>query len=171
MVAYQEENKHTPHRAQLRDSSAEDRCWCMHQSNHRSPVTSARCYQATPAQMINGRAQGIPLEVLLMQEAAGEPVTVGRSPAVSIMDCSINESTVLSGHTSTAEYQAKYLELELGQGGFGSVYAGNRRSNGLPRRWRRTHQDEEVPLRCHWEEEEAATGSSGLSLIQQPLLQ
>ena len=36
---------------------------------------------------------------------------------------------------------------------------------------KRTHQDEEVPLRCHWEEEEAATGSSGLSLVQHPLLQ
>ncbi|CAB1440665.1 unnamed protein product, partial [Pleuronectes platessa] len=36
--------------------------------------------------MINGRSRLIPKEVLLMHKAAGEPVTVGRSAAVSLLD-------------------------------------------------------------------------------------
>ena len=36
--------------------------------------------------MLNGRACRIPKEVLLMHKAAGEPVTVGKSAAVSILD-------------------------------------------------------------------------------------
>ncbi|CAB1441205.1 unnamed protein product, partial [Pleuronectes platessa] len=44
-----------------------------------------------------------------------------------------HESTVLAGHTTRADFEAKYMELEqLGQGGFGTVYAGNRRSDDLP---------------------------------------
>ncbi|XP_034464890.1 serine/threonine-protein kinase pim-1-like [Hippoglossus hippoglossus] len=46
---------------------------------------------------------------------------------------SSDKSTVLSGHTSRADFEAKYLELKkLGQGGYGSVYAGHRRSDDLP---------------------------------------
>ena len=36
--------------------------------------------------MLNGRTCRIPQEVLLMLKAAGEPVTVGKSAAVSILD-------------------------------------------------------------------------------------
>ncbi|XP_047196234.1 serine/threonine-protein kinase pim-1 [Hippoglossus stenolepis] len=44
-----------------------------------------------------------------------------------------NRSMLLIGHTSRAEFEAKYLQFEhLGQGGFGSVYAGTRESDNLP---------------------------------------
>ncbi|XP_060939619.1 serine/threonine-protein kinase pim-2-like [Limanda limanda] len=45
------------------------------------------------------------------------------------------EDTTVSNHLKafSADFEAKYLELEkLGQGGFGSVYAGHRRSDDLP---------------------------------------
>ncbi|XP_047197801.1 serine/threonine-protein kinase pim-2-like [Hippoglossus stenolepis] len=53
--------------------------------------------------------------------------------SVIVVNSSSDESTVLSGHTSRADFEAKYLERKkLGQGGFGSVYAGHRRSDDLP---------------------------------------
>ncbi|XP_047197800.1 serine/threonine-protein kinase pim-1 [Hippoglossus stenolepis] len=53
--------------------------------------------------------------------------------SVIVVHSSSDESTVLSGHTSRADFEAKYLERKkLGQGGFGSVYAGHRRSDDLP---------------------------------------
>ncbi|CAB1436700.1 unnamed protein product [Pleuronectes platessa] len=48
------------------------------------------------------------------------------------VNSSTDKSTVLSGHTSRANFEAKYVELEqLGKGGFGTVFAGIRRSDDL----------------------------------------
>ncbi|XP_034451506.1 serine/threonine-protein kinase pim-2-like [Hippoglossus hippoglossus] len=78
-------------------------------------------------------------EPLLKRQRGGKGTDANTNPGPSTLESVIedksssDESTVLSGHTSRADFEAKYLELEkLGQGGFGSVYAGHRRSDDLP---------------------------------------
>ncbi|XP_069366581.1 serine/threonine-protein kinase pim-2-like isoform X2 [Paralichthys olivaceus] len=52
--------------------------------------------------------------------------------SVDKVKSSSDKNTVLSGHTSRADFEAKYLERrKLGEGGYGSVYAGRRRSDNL----------------------------------------
>ncbi|XP_069366582.1 serine/threonine-protein kinase pim-2-like [Paralichthys olivaceus] len=52
--------------------------------------------------------------------------------SVDKVKSSSDKNTVLSGHTSRADFEAKYFEhRKLGEGGYGSVYAGRRRSDYL----------------------------------------
>ncbi|XP_069366591.1 serine/threonine-protein kinase pim-2-like [Paralichthys olivaceus] len=53
--------------------------------------------------------------------------------SVDKVKSSSDKNTVLSGHTSRADFEAKYSEYgKLGKGGYGSVYAGHRTSDNLP---------------------------------------